>query len=139
MRNKTLRHLIFFFSASAVVFFICETASAQKYSRIKFAKGSATKTVYGTLNSYKDRKIFKIKVLAGQALSLEQIAGNEDFRIITTFIKDPLGEDVTDMDASCNNRKEIAPTTAGDYTIEIVQCQKADEWKGEFKFRVTVK
>jgi hypothetical protein len=46
---------------------------------------------------------------------------------------------VGDSDASCNNRREISPTVAGDYRIEVVECQKADRWRGRFYLRVSVR
>jgi hypothetical protein len=60
-------------------------------------------------------------------------------RRITIFVKDPNGNDIGDSDASCNNRREISPTEAGDYTIEVVECRKADPWRGRFTFRVAVR
>jgi hypothetical protein len=50
----------------------------------------------------------------------------------------PTGEEVGDSDASCNDRREIASTTAGDYRITVVECRKGDPWRGSFRFRVTV-
>jgi hypothetical protein len=109
---------------------------AQKTTRIWFAKGATKATVSGTLKGYRSRRVFVIKVRAGQTLSTTQVGDSHD---ITIYIKDPAGEDVGDSDASCNNRREITPTDAGDYQITVVECQKADAWKGAFKFRVTVK
>jgi hypothetical protein len=76
-----------------------------------------------------------IKVRTGQTIRTEQIGGVHP---ITIFISDPNGEGVGDSDASCNNRREITPTVAGDYQIQVVECQKADAWRGRFRFRVTV-
>ena len=109
---------------------------AQKTTRIRFTRGATKATISGTLNGYRSRRVYIIKVRSGQILSTTQVGDKHD---ITIYIKDPAGEDVGDSDASCNNRREITPTDAGDYQITVVECQKADAWKGAFKFRVTVK
>lgn len=106
-------------------------------TRVKFRRGAVSANVSGTLNSYKGKRIYVIRVREGQTLRTEQVRGST--RPITIFIKDPSGEGVGDSDASCNNRREISPTTSGDYTIEVVECQKADPWRGRFTFRVTVR
>lgn len=114
---------------------LSQASYSQTPSRIKFKRGAVSSTVVGSLKGFDDRKTYVIKVRAGQTLSTQQTGTNN----ITLSIKDPNGNDVTDADASCNNRKSISPTIAGDYTITVVQCQKADEWNGTFKFRVTVR
>ena len=78
-----------------------------------------------------------IRVRDGQTLSTEQVGKNA--RPVTIYIRDAAGSDVGDSDASCNNRREISPTVAGDYFIDVVECQKADPWRGRFTFRVTVR
>lgn len=114
---------------------LSQASYSQTPSRIKFKRGAVSSTVVGSLKGFDDRKTYVIKVRAGQTLSTQQTGTNN----ITLSIKDPNGNDVTDADASCNNRKSISPTISGDYTITVVQCQKADEWNGTFKFRVTVR
>ncbi len=116
--------------ASAVV-------SSQTPTRIKFSRGSVKAKVSGTLNSYRSMRVYVLRVRAGQTLTTEQIGSSA--RRVTIFVKDPNGNDVGDSDASCNNRREISPTEAGDYTIEVVECRKADPWRGGFTFRVTVR
>jgi len=112
-------------------------AVAQTPTRIKFRRGAVHADVSGTLNSLKSKRIYLIKVRAGQTLQTEQL-GDSPHRI-TIFVKDPAGNDIGDSDASCNNRREISPTVAGDYRIEVVECLKADPWRGRFTFRVTVR
>jgi len=119
--------------------FICmlgTAVSAQHATRIRFAHGATSSTVSGTLNGYRDEKRYVIKVRAGQTLRTSQVGNTHD---ITIFIENPSGEDVGDSDASCNNRREITPTTRGDYHIRVVECQKANRWRGTFRFRVTVR
>ena len=122
----------------ALTVFLClcvGTLSAQTPTRIKFARGAVSANVTGRLTGYGDSKTYLIKVRAGQTLRTQQTGKN----YITIFIKDPNGDDASDSDASCNNRKEVKPTVLGDYLLTVVQCQKADEWRGTFRFRVTVR
>jgi len=130
---KKLRLSIF---AIAFVLVLAGVLSAQSTTRIKFKRGAVSSVVAGYLSGYTSKKTYVIKVRSGQTLRTEQIGSSHN---ITIFIKDPNGEDVSDADASCNNRKEISPTVAGDYKITVVQCQKADEWRGNFRFRVMVR
>jgi len=116
--------------------FTASVAFARQALRIKFARGATSAVVTGNLKGYSETKTYRIRVRAGQTLSTEQVGDPHD---ITIFIAGPKGEDIGDSDASCNNRREITPTVAGDYTISVVQCRKADAWKGQFKFRVTVR
>ncbi|MFX5302173.1 hypothetical protein ABTD13_18150, partial [Acinetobacter baumannii] len=60
-------------------------------------------------------------------------------RRISISLKDPDGRDAGDSDASCNARKEVTPTVAGDYRIEVIECRKAEPWRGRFTIRVTVR
>ena len=115
--------------------FTASTVSAQQSSRISFRKGATSAVITSNLNGYRQTKTYRIRVRVGQTLSTEQIGDRHN---ISIFIKSPSGEDVGDSDASCNNRREITPTEAGDYTIYVVECRKADAWRGQFKFRVTV-
>lgn len=111
--------------------------SADAQTRIRFGRGAARANVSGTLNGFRSRRVYLIRVRNGQTLRTEQVGGSR--RPITISIKDPGGNDVSDSDASCNNRKEVSPTEAGDYRIEVVECRKADPWRGRFTFRVTVR
>jgi hypothetical protein len=111
-------------------------AFGQKATRVRFAKGATTKVVSGHLSGRKDGKTFVLRVRAGQTLSTAQEGDAHD---ITIYITGPRGEDIGDSDASCNNRREVSPTKSGDYRINVVECMKADPWRGTFKFRVTVR
>lgn len=106
--------------------------------RITFAKGETSKIVTGELKDYNDSKTFIIEVQKGQTLKTEQDKSDESLHYITAYVKNPAGAGVGDSDASCNNRREISPTEAGDYKIEVVECKKADPWKGSFKLKVSV-
>ena len=122
-----------------IVFAASIAVSAQKAARITLYGKATSATISGTLRGYEDKKVYVIRVAEGQTLSTEQIKAEASLRYVSVSIKNPAGEDVTDSDASCNNQKQVAPTVAGDYTITVYECQKADEWRGRFKLKVTVK
>lgn len=128
-------------SVAAFVIFLAASSAifAQSSSRVKFAKGATSANIVGKLNGFKDNKIYRIKVREGQTLNTEQIMNEASLHYISVSITDPSGADVTDSDASCNSRKEVTPTAAGDYVITVYECQKADKWRGSFKLKVTVK
>ena len=107
--------------------------------RIKFDKGAVDATAKGNLKDYDDSKTFVIEVNAGQTLKTEQIKAENSLHHVTVNITDPTGRGVGDSDLSCNNRKEIAPTVAGDYKIKVYECKKADEWNDNFDLKVSVK
>jgi hypothetical protein len=124
------------FTAFFVLLVTATAAFGQQ--RITFKRGARTAVVNGTLSGYRGRKVFIIRVRRGQTLSTEQIKPDESNRDITVSIKAPNGRTVGDSDASCNNRKEISPTRAGDYRIEVYECRKADPWRGNFRLKVRV-
>lgn len=104
-------------------------------TRIKFARGAVTANVSGRLTGFNSEKIYLIRVREGQTLTTKQVSG----RPISIFLTGPDGQEAGEMDASCHNNREITPTIAGDYTIRVVECQKADPWRGKFKLRVSVR
>ena len=128
-----IKSLSLLIAITMLFFFFAMKIEAQ--TRIKFHGGSISAAVGGKLSGYRDKRTYVIKVRSAQTLKTERI-GN---RYITIFVRDPNGEIVGDSDASCNDRREIAPTITGDYKIEVVECRKADPWRGRFRFRVTVR
>jgi hypothetical protein len=123
----------------ALFFVLLGTATlAFGQQRITFKRGARTAVVTGNLNGYGGKKIFIIRVRRGQTLRTEQIKSDSSDRYITVSIIAPNGEEVVDSDASCNNLKEISPTRAGDYRIEVYECRKADRWRGNFRLKVSV-
>ena len=116
---------IFQYAAVAVILFVTATFAFSQ-QRITFKRGAKHAIVTGNLNGYKGKKVFVIRVRRGQTLSTEQVKSDASNRYITVSIKSPNGKTVGDSDASCNNRKEISPTRAGDYRIEVYECRKAD-------------
>lgn len=104
-----------------------------KPTRIVFKKGATKAVVTGKLRGYKSSAEYVIRLRAGQTFKV----GSD--KSITLTILDPSGEDVMDRDLGCNGRAEIAPTVAGDYRILVVECRKADPWRGTFKLAVSVK
>ncbi|MEP7211915.1 MAG: hypothetical protein ABI791_02490 [Acidobacteriota bacterium] len=114
-------------AASAVTY-------GQTVRRIRFARGATSAVVTGHLAGYRGKIVYLIRVRRGQTLRTVQIGSSHP---VTVSVTGPTG-DFADSDASCNNRKEISPTTAGDYRIEVVECRKADPWQGRFRIRVSV-
>lgn len=106
-------------------------------SRIVFEKGATSATAKGSLKNYDDSKTFVMELRAGQTLKTEQVKEENSTHYVTVEVTDPAGKGVGDSDASCNNRKEIKPTVAGDYKIKVVECKKADQWSGEFQIKVS--
>lgn len=121
-------------SLISIVFFLSLAASAQ--TRISFPRGATSTTVTGQLNGYKSARVYIIRVRAGQRLEVEQIRSGS--RTVTTTLVDPTGEDVSDMDASCNSNKDLSPTKKGDYRLTVVECWKADAWRGTFRLRIRI-
>jgi hypothetical protein len=133
MKNSKISLLI---AVSVFILLLSALSFGQRATRVKFAKGATTAVVTGQLSGHKGEKTFVLRIGAGQTLSTAQEGDAHD---ITIYITGPHGEDVDDSDASCNNRREVSPTVAGDYKITVVECLKADPWRGTFKFRVTVR
>ncbi len=106
--------------------------------RLKFDSGATTLIAKGNLKNYDDSKTFVIEVNAGQKLKTEQIKNEDSVNYITVSVIDSEGNDVSDSDASCNNRKEVSPTVAGNYKLKVIECRKADAWKGNFDLKVSV-
>jgi hypothetical protein len=103
------------------------------YKRIYFKNGATKLVVTGKLNGYKGEVNYVIRLRAGQTL---KISSNKS---ITLGVADKSGEDVVDRAANCNGSANISPTVAGDYKISVVECMKADPWKGTFKLFISVK
>ena len=118
---------------------IAPNVFGQKAQRVTFKRGATEKTISGKLNDFRDKKVYVIKVLKNQILQTGQIKSESSARYISVGITNPSGEDVSDRDASCNSLKEVKPTEAGDYTITVYECRKADRWRGNFKLKITVK
>jgi hypothetical protein len=127
------------FIAAGLFIFLMLTAVpgifGQSAKRITFKRGARSAVVTGNLYSYAGKKVYVIRVRAGQVIRTEQVGTG---RSITIAVLDPRGEIAADSDASCNNRKESEPTIAGDYKIIVTECMKADPWRGSFKFKVWV-
>ncbi len=133
MRKSLMILAILIFSA-----FGANEIFAQKAQRLYFKRGAKQLIATGNLSGYKSKKVFFIRVRAGQTLTTEQFKSDASTHYITVNIKAPNGEYIGDSDLSCNNRKEVTPTIAGDYRIEVYECQKADRWRGNFKLKVRV-
>lgn len=118
-----------------VLVFASADAVAQKPTRITFAKGATEKVISGTMTGFGSKRVYVIRVKAGQTLMTENAGDN----YITIDIKAPKGSTYEpDLAANCHGQHEVTPTAAGDYIITVTECQKADPWRGTFKFKVIV-
>ena len=113
---------------------VAPNAFGQKAQRVTFKRGATAATVSGYLKNYKSSKTFVVRLRKGQRL---KVTG--DSRAITLTILNPAGEDIMDRAANCNGEADITLTDSGDYKIEVVECQKADEWRGNFKLKISAK
>ncbi len=116
-----------------VLLFASVSTLAQKATRIKFAKGATKAVVTGKFYGYRGEVDYIVRLRKGQTLN---VSSN---RSVTLTVLNPSGEDVMDRDLSCNGRANISPTVAGDYKIKVVECAKADAWRGAFKLTVKAK
>ena len=115
---------------------ICSVAdAAQAPTRITFAAGATSKVVTGTLRGYKSIRTFVIRVKKGQRLITDSV----DSQISIGVDAPPGSTYEQDAGADCHDHNDVNPTAAGDYKITVNECTKADEWKGTFKFKITVK
>ena len=111
---------------------------ATKAERIKFARGAVSATVTGKLADFDGEQNYVIAVGKGQTMTVTQLDKKSDGGV-SIYITDPKGENANDMDLSCHSNATVKPTLAGDYKIQVVECKKADPWKGKFAFKVAVK
>lgn len=134
-----MRKKIVFLLVAIFLMTLTTEAFGQRVERISFNRGATSKIVTGYLRSARASKIYVIRVRRGQTLRVSQLESSGSLRTVTLNIESPTGEDVSDMDASCNNRKEVSPTRRGDYRITVNVCTKVDPWRGRFRLRVLVR
>ncbi len=115
-----------------------ENSPKNSAEKVEFETGAISKVVTGDLKDFNNSKSFLINVKEDQTLRTEQIKDKNSSEYIMVAISDPAGKYVGDSDASCNNRKEIKPTVAGDYQITVMECKKADPWRGQFKLKISI-
>ena len=116
-----------------VVLMFSSLALARPAKRITFAKGVTKTVASGKLKGFKDSQVFLLKLRAKQKLT---VLSNDN---VTITITDPSGNDVSDMDLSCNRNKVVKPTVAGTYRIIVTECKKADPWIGTFRLKVSAR
>ncbi len=116
-----------------VVLMFSSLTFARPAKRITFAIGATKTTASGKLKGFKDSQVFLLKLRANQKLT---VLSNDS---VTITITDPFGNDVSDMDLSCNRNKVVKPTVAGTYRITVTECKKADPWIGTFRLKVSVR
>jgi hypothetical protein len=131
-----MRMLSRLIAAAFFVMALSFAASAQKATRVTFAKGATSATVSGQMSGFRTERVYVIRVLPGQTLSVEQADRSKP---VTIYIQDPTGEDATDMDLSCHSKHTISNTLRGDYRITVTECKKADPWRGTYRIRFSVR
>src|SRR5258707_1198648 len=83
-------------------------ASAQRSTRITFARGTTSKVVTGTLNGYRSHQTYVIYVKKGQTLTTEAVKN-----FITIGVEAPPGSTYEqDMAADCHDKNEVTPTAS---------------------------
>lgn len=104
---------------------------------IKFARGAFSTIVTGKLANFDSEQNYTIEVGKGQSMTIKQVdsTGNP----VSIYLTDPKGGDANDLDLSCHSNATVSPTKAGIYAIKVVECKKADPWKGSYSLKVTVK
>ena len=131
-----MKRLTRFSIAAVMAAMFVLTVNAQKPTRITFKRGATSAEVTGTLSGYGSSKTYVIRVRGGQILTTRSTGKNP----VTLEITAPPGSTYEpDLAADCHDRHEISPTAAGDYRIRVTECQKADPWRGSFRFRVSVR
>src|SRR5690349_12585099 len=91
--HNNMKKLITILSALLITAFSVSIAAAQRSSRITFRRGGRSAVVSGTLNGYRGKRNYVIRVRPGQTLSTEQIGDRHD---ITIYIQSPSRQDVGD-------------------------------------------
>lgn len=105
---------------------------------IKFPRGAYSTIVTAKLDGYDTEQNYTIAVGKGQSLDVKQI-DRVNNHYVSVYLTDPQGGNANDLDASCHSRATVSPTMAGSYAIKVVECRKADPWKGSYSLKVTVR
>ena len=131
---KKLLPLLF---ATLILGLFALPAAAQKATRITFKRGANSAVVSGSLSGYDSTRKYVIRVRKGQRLTTEPIGTANP---VSIWMTSPDGSSFgDDLDLSCHARRDVFPSMRGDYVLTVQECQKADPWKGRFKFKVTVR
>ena len=129
-----MKKVIFFAILALTMTAAAQAVSAQRATRVHFARGAHSAVVTGYLTGYKGSKVFLIRVRSGQTMKVEGIGNHA----VSTFLEGPPGSNYQqDMAADCHSRADVDKTDAGDYKLSVQECAKADPWKGTFKVRIT--
>ncbi|MBP9665360.1 MAG: hypothetical protein KBD94_12140 [Pyrinomonadaceae bacterium] len=132
-----MKKLLPFLLATLIVGLFTLPAVAQRPTRIAFKRGARSAVVSGTMSSYRSARTYVIRVRKGQRLTTEPIGETNP---VSIWITSPDGSSFgDDLDLSCHSRREVFPAARGDYILKVQECQKADPWRGRFRFRVTVR
>lgn len=106
--------------------------------RINFVKGADHAIITGNLSGFEDVQYFVVDAAKGQTMTVEQL-DQQGAGLVSVYVTAPNGANANDMDLSCHSNATISPTIDGDYGIKVVECKKADPWKGVYGIKVTIK
>lgn len=101
-------------------------------SRVSFKRGTSSATLSGRFRTVDDMNTYLLKVKDGQTIKITASAK------VSVFVVDPNGDDATDADLSCNSKKIIDETFAGDYEVQVSPCLKYDNPLGSYKVTLAV-
>jgi hypothetical protein len=130
MKNRIARTGIALF----LLFIFANSIFAASATRIHFAHGATSATVWGTLYGQHSQKHYVLRVLAGQHMKVHVTSSQlTNPQIDVTF---PNGEHM-DRDMQ-GTQFDTDSTQAGDYRIDVYEGMKGDPGHGKFKLWVEV-
>jgi len=110
--------------------------STSEQTRVRFKKGATSAVLTGKLSNYKQKRVFLVRVRGDQMMSITSIGHHA----VSVWVEGPPGSGYEqDLAADCHGNSAFGPTVKGDYKITVQECQKADQWRGTFKVKVTVR
>lgn len=120
------------------------TWAADAPKRLKFAKGATVLKVTDTISKTTKERHYVLKLRAGQTLEIDQIniksvSAGQTQKLVTTSLSGPTNDDLNDSDLSCNARKKVSSTKAGDYHLVVMPCGKVDPWTGSYTLSIKAK
>ena len=134
MKNSVVRHVCVALVLFAFAHNVFAGAAAAKLTRIRFAQGAVSATVWGTLYGQHDVRHYILRVRAGQHMTVHVTSSKlTNPQIDVTF---PSGEHM-DRDMQ-GTQFETVSTQPGDYRIDVYEGMKGDPGKGKFKLWVEV-
>lgn len=138
MKISVLKACLFLTGLSVVTLTACNADKAPKAENENVVAVETAKQIFtGSLDGFDTELVHVISAKAGQTVMVAQKDAGENR--VSFNITDSKGENVSDMEASCNNNQTFKPVSTGDYTVKVWECMKADPWTGTYTLVVTVK